>query len=290
MQEYKNKIICADVLDGLKSIPEDVVHLTFTSPPYNVNLPYLNHMDDMPYNKFLVWMEDIFKEVFRVTANAGRCIINIDSVTNRQEDNDQEYIRAIYPHLYDIMKRIGWKFRTEICWVKSEAVGKKTAWGSYMSPSNPTIRRNHEYLLVWSKGDWKLESEEKPDITKKEFELWTLSTWSVMPETRNPLKHPAPFSEDLAKRAIKLFSFPKQTVLDPFVGTGTTAYVSYINNRDYVGIDNCKEYCDFARNRIENADKEREQEFAINSMILSQTKSKREKEQEQNDKIYNMGL
>jgi len=245
-----NEIICADVLDGLKKIDDESVHLTFTSPPYNVNLNYKNSSDNLAYEDYIQWLKKIFTSIYGKTVNGGRVAINIDAITNREDDKDQEYIRAIYPHLYNIMKEIGWKFRTEICWSKQNAVGRATAWGSYMSSSNPCLRRNHEYVLIWSKGDWKLESEEKSDITKQEFELYTLSTWHVQPQTKKLAGHPAGFPEELAKRVIKLFSFPGQTVLDPFSGTGTTAKVAYMWNRNYLGIDNCEDYCEFARNRI----------------------------------------
>jgi DNA modification methylase len=245
-----NEIICADVIDGLWGIDDDSVHLTFTSPPYNVNLNYKNSSDNLTYADYLKWLENVFYLIYKKTVSGGRIAINIDAITNREDDKDQEYVRAIYPHLYNIMKKIGWKFRTEICWSKQNAVGRATAWGSYMSSSNPCLRRNHEYVLVWSKDDWKLESEEKSDMTKQEFELYTLSTWHVQPQTRKLAGHPAGFPEELAKRVIKLFSFPGQTILDPFSGTGTTAKVAYMWNRNYLGIDNCEDYCEFARNRI----------------------------------------
>lgn len=245
-----NKIICADVLDGLKKIDNDSVHLTFTSPPYNVKLDYDNSSDDLAYAEYIQWLKKIFKQIYKKTVSGGRIAINIDAITNREDDKDQEYVRAIYPHLYNIMHDIGWKFRTEICWSKQNAVGRATAWGSYQSSSNPCLRRNHEYILVWSKDNWKLESDVKSDMTKQEFELYTLSTWHVTPQTRKMAGHPAAFPEELAKRVIKLFSFPEQTILDPFSGTGTTAKVAYMWNRNYIGIDNSKDYCEFARNRI----------------------------------------
>lgn len=246
-----NEIICADVIDGLWGIDNDSVHLTFTSPPYNVNLNYKNSSDNLTYEDYLKWLENVFSIIYRKTVSGGRVAINIDAITNREDDKDQEYVRAIYPHLYNIMKEIGWKFRTEICWSKQNAVGRATAWGSYQSASNPCLRRNHEYILVWSKDDWKLESDTKSDMTKQEFELYTLSTWHVQPQTRKMAGHPAGFPEELAKRVIKLLSFPGQTILDPFSGTGTTAKVAYMWNRNYIGIDNSKDYCNFARERIE---------------------------------------
>jgi len=131
LDDVVNKIHCMDVLDGLRDIPDDCVALTASSPPYNVKIKYGDHEDNMPYQEYLDWLKDVFSEVYRVTKDGGRIAINIDAMTNRQEDKDQEYIRAIYAHLYNLMKEIGWKFRTEICWYKQNAVGRKTAWGCY---------------------------------------------------------------------------------------------------------------------------------------------------------------
>jgi modification methylase len=248
-----NKIICADVIDGLKQIPDDMVHLTFTSSPYNVlerSGSYDKHDDNLPYEEYLQWLKHVFTHVYDKTVSGGRCVINIDAMTNRQDDNEQEYIRCIYAHVYKFMTEIGWKFRTEICWIKSEAVGKKTAWGSFKSASNPVIRRNHEYLIVFSKDKWKLDSDVESDLTRSQFEKYTLSTWDIKPETRKLSTHPCPFPEELAKRVIKLFSFPQQIILDPFNGTGTTCKVAYEYNRHYIGIDNSKKYCKFAEGRI----------------------------------------
>jgi len=244
-----NSIICADVLDGLSSIEDGDVSLTFSSPPYNVAISYNSYEDNLSYDDYLKWLERVFSEVFRVTKNGGRLIVNIDAMTNRQDDKDEEYVRPIYPHLYTIMKSIGWKFRAEICWYKQNSVGRKTAWGSWMSASNPVIRRNHEYILCWSKGSWRLESEEKSDLTAEEFQQWTFSTWFVQPETRNIGGHPACFPEELARRVIKLFSFPNDIVLDPFNGVGTTTRMANILNRRYIGIDIDQDYCKRAEYR-----------------------------------------
>ncbi len=169
-----NTIINKDVLEGLKDIPDEIVSLTVTSPPYNTlkreSKKYDSVNDDLPYKEYLDWLKKVFTEVFRSTRDGGRCAINIDAVTNRQEDKDQEYVRCIYAHLYNLMTEIGWKFRTEICWYKQNAVGKQTAFGSWDSCSNPVIRRTHEYVILFSKGDWKLEGDDElSDMTSDEF-------------------------------------------------------------------------------------------------------------------------
>ena len=254
MDDFINKIICDDCLDSLKKVSDSLVTLTVTSPPYNLDIKYGNHQDDMPYNEYLDWLKNIFTEVYRVTRSGGRLAINIDSMTNRQEDKDEEYIRPIYPHLHNIMKDIGWKFRTEICWYKQNAVGRKTAWGSYKSPSSPIIRRNHEYILVWSKDKWKLDGDiSLIDITAEEFQQWTLSTWFISPEIRNMGDHPVPYPQELVKRIVKLFSYQNDIVLDPFNGSGTTTYMANLLKRRFIGMDKNSDYCDFAKNRISSS-------------------------------------
>ena len=254
LDDVVNKIHCIDVLDGLIDIPDDLVSLTVSSPPYNVSIKYGDHEDNMPYQEYLDWLKKVFTEVYRVTKNGGRIAINIDAMTNRQDDKDQEYVRAIYPHLYNLMKEIGWKFRTEICWYKQNAVGRKTAWGSYNSCSNPVIRRNHKYTLVWSKGDWKLDGDKNLcDLVPEEFQKWTLSTWFIQPETKNLGGHPVPFSQKLVKRIIKLFSYKNDIILDPFNGSGTTTCVAQKLERRYIGIDNNEDYCQYARDRLKSS-------------------------------------
>lgn len=247
-----NTIILDDVLAGLAKIPDESVELVFSSPPYNVNLKgYKNRNDNDPYDIYIEWLKDIMIHCKRILKPGGRIAINIDAMTNRQDDSDKEYIRPIYADLVNIGRDIGLMFRAEFCWYKQNVVGRKTAWGSYQSCSNPIARRNHEYILVWSKGDWKLEGDsEFSDMTAKEFQDWTISTWHVQPETRNRNGHPAPFPEELAKRVIKLFSYRGNTVLDPFMGTGTTGVVCKTYGRNYIGIDNSQPDVEYARGRI----------------------------------------
>lgn len=255
MTDVMNKIICADVLDGLKQIPDGIVSLVFTSVPYNTKIKYSDHDDNMPYKNYLDWMKNIFLDCKRVVRTGGRIVINIDAMTNRQEDKDKDYIRCVYADIYNIMKEIGMLFRTEICWYKQNVAGKDTAWGSFMSASSPVVRRTHEYILVFSKDTWRLEgNNELSDMTKEEFELYTLSTWFITPETKRPGGHPCPFPRELAKRVIKLFSYREDIVLDMFSGSGTTPYMAKKLGRKYIGIDNSKEYCDFAKQRIKTLD------------------------------------
>lgn len=251
-----NTIICDDVLAGFAKIPDESVELVFSSPPYNVNLVgYKNRNDNDPYSVYLLWLKDIMIQSKRVLKSGGRLVINIDAMTNRQEDSDKEYVRPIYADIVNIGREIGLLFRAEFCWYKQNVVGRKTAWGSYQSCSNPICRRNHEYVLVWSKDSWKLDGDsELSDMTAAEFQNWTISTWFIPPETRNLNNHPAPFPEELANRVIKLFSYRGNTVLDPFMGTGTTGFVAKCCGRNFIGIDNSLSDVEYARNRINSVD------------------------------------
>lgn len=257
-----DKIIHADVLDGLKSIPDETVSLVFSSPPYNVNIPYGNHKDNMPYDVYLLWLEKVWAECYRSMRVGGRLIINIDSMVNHEETGiatapeheRRQYFRPIVSHLQQMMERIGFNYRCDIAWDKHQVVGRATAWGSYKSCSNPVVRRRHEYILVWNKGPWKLDPTipgTKSDLTDEEFQQWSMSYWPIQPETQNRGGHEVPFPVRLARRAIKLFSYPGDTVLDPFCGSGTTCLASYILNRRYIGIDNDPKFVTYAQNRID---------------------------------------
>lgn len=292
-----NTIINDDVIKGLKKIPDGTVTLITTSPPYNVDIPYghqkckncgkqdvpadlkecdlcasphvepfRNHNDEQPYLDYIKWLADVFKECYRVLRKGGRLIVNIDAMTNRQDDKGEEYIRDIRTDLANVLRPLCFKFFAEHVWYKSakdpsfnggQFNGKKTAWGSYQSCSFPAVRRNHEYILVYSKEQFKLEKDAKSgdsDITAKEFQTFIASTWSMNAETRNIGNHPVPFPEELPYRCIKLYSYPNDVILDIFNGTGTTTAVAVKTKRRYIGIDMDKNYCEYAENRIAKAE------------------------------------
>lgn len=148
--------------------------------------------------------------------------------------------------------------RGEIIWNKSAGAGISTAWGSFQSASNPILRDVHEYILIFSKGNYKRERDKeekelrKDNITKEEFIEWTKSVWTMNPESAKRIGHPAPFPEELPNRLIKLFSFTNDIVLDPFMGSGTTAIVAIKNSRNFVGYEINEEYINLANNRILN--------------------------------------
>ncbi|MEE8045450.1 MAG: site-specific DNA-methyltransferase, partial [Dehalococcoidia bacterium] len=149
--------------------------------------------------------------------------------------------------------RVGFFMRGEIIWNKSAGAGTSTAWGSWMSPSNPTLRDTHEYILVFQKPPFgrKPANGREATITRDEFLEFTKSVWEFAPQSAKQVGHPAPFPEELPRRAIELYTFSGEVVLDPFMGTGSTALAAVKNGRHFVGYDVSSEYVDLAKQRLE---------------------------------------
>lgn len=255
-------IICADVLAGLRLLPDKSVQLTITSPPYAIHgIDYDNHEYDGDYARYLTLLKKVWAEVYRVTEDNGKIVINIDASNER--DADQQHAHGIVHNVYaDIshqMKEIGWLFRGDYSWFKQSSVGTRPAWGSYARCSNPRIRRNHEYVLVFAKGNGSLKGDPNLcDLTQDEFEQFTISHWYIKPEPTlppsHPDYHPVPFPQELVYRCAKLYSHVGSTLLDPFVGSGTTPFVAKALNRRFIGIDKSPLYCATAERRLKTLD------------------------------------
>jgi len=152
------------------------------------------------------------------------------------------------------MIALGFLMRGEIIWDKASSASTSTAWGSWQSASNPTLRDTHEYILVFSKGTFKRKKIEgrESTITKEEFLEFTKSVWGLFSESAKKVGHPAPFPVELPYRLIQLYTYSNEVVLDPFLGSGQTALAALKTGRHYVGYELNEEYLALAKNRIEN--------------------------------------
>ena len=251
VNEFPNELlntIIASSCENMKDIPNNSLHLMITSPPYNVSKEYDN---DLSLNEYLSLLKNCFTETYRVLVDGGRACINIANIGRKPYIPLSDYVSKI-------MIEIGFNMRGEIIWNKSAGAGISTAWGSFQSASNPILRDVHEYILIFSKGNYKRERDKeekelrKDNITKEEFIEWTKSVWTMNTESAKRIGHPAPFPEELPNRLIKLFSFTNDIVLDPFMGSGTTAIAAIKNNRNFVGYEINEEYINLANNRILN--------------------------------------
>ena len=239
-EDIVDKIFCQDSRD-MYQLSDNSVHLMITSPPYNVGKDYDENLSMKEYLKLL---KDVFTEIYRVLVPGGRACVNIANLGRKP------YI-PLHSFIISDMLEIGYLMRGEIIWDKSASAGTSTAWGSWQSASNPTLRDVHEYILIFSKGDYKRDKKNKKDtITKDEFMKYTKSVWQFPAESAKKVKHPAPFPTELPSRLIKLYSFQDDVILDPFCGSGSTCLSASKLERHYIGYDNNKEYCKIAQERI----------------------------------------
>ncbi len=240
-KELQNKIFFGSA-DKMKEIPDNSVHLVITSPPYNVSKEYDR---DLSLKEYLQFLESSFKEIFRVLVNGGRVCINIANLGRKPYIPLSSYISRI-------MIDIGYYMRGEIIWNKGASAGTSTAWGSWQSASNPVLRDMHEYILIFSKRGYGRKKGKKEDtITKEQFIEWTKSIWTIKAESAKRIGHPSPFPVELPYRLIQLYSFKGDIVLDPFMGSGTTAIAAIKSERKFVGYEISKEYIDLAWKRLQ---------------------------------------
>ena len=239
-----NQVVCGDSKDVLKRLPDNCVDLIFTSPPYNFGLDYEDTEDAFAWDSYFAALFEIFDECIRVLKYGGRVIVNVQPLFS-------DYIPT--HHIisqYFMGRKLIWK--GEILWEKNHYNCKYTAWGSWKSPSSPYLKYTWEFLEIFCKGNLKKQGDpENADIDADSFKEWVTAKWSIAPE-RNMEKyqHPAMFPEELATRALKLFSFKGDVVLDPFAGAGTTCLAAHKHGRRYLGIDISPEYCRTAENRL----------------------------------------
>lgn len=236
-------IINDDVL-LTKQLKSGSVDLIVTSPPYNVDIRYGNHDDGGTYDEYLAFSKKWMSRCHRWLADSGRFCLNIPLDKNK---GGQQSVGA---DLTTIAKEAGFSYHSTIVWNEGN-ISRRTAWGSWMSPSAPFVIAPVELIVILYKGDWKRPpGSRKPDITRQEFMDWTNGLWTFSGESKKKTGHPAPFPVELPLRCMKLFSYIGDTVLDPFMGSGSTLIAAYRCNRLGIGIDMDKEYCSIALERI----------------------------------------
>ncbi len=228
--------------EAMRDIPDASVHLTVTSPPYRVGKEYED--SNWLLADYLKFIYAVFSEVYRVTVSGGRVVVNIAN-TGRNP-----YI-PLTTYYKNIMEQLGFMHRGIIVWDKGASAGKKTSWGSWMSAANPTLRDVNEFILCFSKGGMAREDAGESDLTRNEFLCYTESIWRIGAESATRIGHPAPYPVELPYRAIKLYSFKGDIVLDPFMGSGSTAIAALKAGRRYVGYELNADYIRIARKRVQ---------------------------------------
>lgn len=239
-KELINKIFCKSS-ENMEELPDNSVHLMITSPPYNVGKEY---DENLTLDEYRVFLRKVLKETKRVLVHGGRMCINVANLGRKP------YI-PLHGFLIKDILDLGFLMRGEIIWNKASSGSPSTAWGSWLSAKNPTLRDIHEYILVFSKGTYSRESlGRKSTISKEEFLEFTKSIWTFAAEPATRVGHPAPFPIELPYRLIQLYTFENEVVLDPFMGSGQTAIAALKTGRNFVGYEINKDYVKLAEKRI----------------------------------------
>lgn len=232
------------------------VHLTVTSPPYFNVKEYVSYDS---YSHYLQTLRVIFTQVFEATYAGRMCCVNLSNILIPRPSRNKESQRIpLAFHFVSLMEAIGWKFIEDIVWVKPEGAVKNRNGGFFQHRQPMAYKPNtvNEYILVFQKPSDKLI-----DAIVRSYDAYTAEVskvsetydrtniWTINPETR--IKHPAPYPTELVDKLIRYYSYVGDTVLDPFMGSGTTAVVAKQLNRHFVGFEIHKEYIDLANRRLE---------------------------------------
>jgi DNA modification methylase len=242
--ETQNCIFCKSS-EVMTELPDHSIHLMVTSPPYNVGKDY---DADLTLTEYLAFINRVLQETARVLVPGGRACINLANLGRKP------YI-PLNGYITECMLRLGFLMRGEIIWNKAASASPSTAWGSWLSSANPTLRDVHEYILVFSKGSFRRPNpQSRPStVSRTEFLEYTKSVWTFPAEPARKVGHPAPFPVELPYRLIQLYTFLGEVVLDPFMGSGQTALAARKAGRGWVGYETEPQYVALASQRLANS-------------------------------------
>ncbi len=239
--ENLNRFFCKSSI-SMDELPDQSIHLMVTSPPYNASKEY---DQDLNLSEYLDGLMQVWQETYRVLVPGGRACVNVANLGRKP------YI-PLHSYIVDQFRKIGFLMRGEIIWNKSASASPSTAWGSWMSATNPVLRDVHEYILVFSKDTFRRKPKGKQNtISREDFLKWTKSVWTFPAVSAKKIGHPAPFPEELPHRLIQLYTFNGDVVLDPYAGSGTTCLAAYLDGRLYIGYEINAEYIQLANKRIQ---------------------------------------
>ena len=251
------EIWCGDCLELIKNIPDNSIDLTVTSPPYDNLRTYNGNIDQWSFEKF----QEIAKELYRVTANGGVVVWVVGDATVKGSETGTSFKQALW------FKECGFNLHDTMIWVKD---------GGGAIGSNKCYTQNFEYMFVFSKGipktinliydkpnlsfgvdksgvgRRKIDGTKKIEKRKPAKEFSRRNNWWYIPPQKGK-EHPAVFPEQLANDHIVSWSNEGDTILDPFMGSGTTGKMAVLNNRKFIGIELDDTYFEIAKERINKA-------------------------------------
>jgi site-specific DNA-methyltransferase (adenine-specific) len=234
------------------------VALLVTSPPYFAGKEYetdlaAGHVPSS-YVEYLEMLRDVFSVCLRKLEPGGRMAVNVANLGRKP-------YRSLSADVISILQDdLGMLMRGEVIWQKARGAGGSCAWGSFRSPQNPVLRDVTERVIVASKGRFdralsraRRQAEglpNQPTIATEDFLEATIDIWEIPSESARKVGHPAPFPVALPRRLIELYTYEGDLVLDPFMGSGSTAVAAVRTGRHFVGIETEPEYVQAARDRL----------------------------------------
>ncbi len=237
----------------MSEIPSSSVNLIVTSPPYWTLKDYENEdqigLGSSSYEYYLSELNKVWKECIRVLAPDGKICINIMPflLTGKAARFKRRETRLVLGDIERFMDSTKEMYQFGLYIWDKRKIARFSSFGSYPYPPNLFSTYPYEWITVFSKQGKRpkvaKEIKEKSKLTTKEWQDWAInSIWEMQPASAKREKHPAPFPDEMPKRLIKLHSFYGDTVLDPFLGTGTTAKVALELGRKAIGYELNKEY------------------------------------------------
>jgi len=281
IEEVLNQVILGDCVEVMSKLPEKSIHLICTSPPYSVGINYDVYDDTTTINQYLDFSEQWLGQAYRILRDDGRICVNIPYEINLKERGGRIFIVS---EIWNVMKKIGYNWFGIIDLEEdSPHRSKTTAWGSWMSPSQPYLYNPKECVLIAYKNSPKKEEKGEPqwkgvptqieqedgtfktklvyqEEDKKEFMELVFGQWKYLNDSRPMTK--ATFSMDIPTKAIKILSYKNDIILDPFNGSGTSCVAAETLDRRWIGIELSPNYTEISRQRIQSfVDQKRQQEI-----------------------------
>lgn len=242
-----------------EQVADNSVALLVTSPPYFTGKTYEDEVadGDVPaaYFDYLAGLAEVLAVCAQKLEPGGRMAVNVANLGRRPYRSLSADIIAI------LQDDLGLLLRGEIIWRKAHGAGGSCAWGSFRSPANPVLRDLTERVVIASKGRFdralgrsQRQTRDLPHqatISANEFMEATLDLWDIPSESASRIGHPAPFPVELPRRLIELYTYQGDLVLDPFIGSGTTAVAAAQCDRHFVGFDTEPDYIELANGRLD---------------------------------------
>ena len=253
-----DRILLGDMRERVDTWVPNSVALIVTSPPYYAGKEYETAVGQghvpASYEHYLEMLHGVFKAGVEALEPGGRIAVNVANLGRKP-------YRSLSRDIIDIFEDLELLLRGEVIWQKARGAAGNCAWGTYQKPGDPVLRDLTERIIIGSKlrFDRAIEPRRRAErghpseasIYRDEFLDATTDVWDIAPESANRVNHPAPFPVELPQRLIELYTYVGDLVVDPFMGSGSTAIAAIRTDRHYLGYDTDPDYVANSEARID---------------------------------------